>query len=107
MGYDGVTHADVDGYVRSTLGEELSHRVVIPFEPSQVRSVNAAFDPDFKDSPKLLAQQNFGDLTLSEEVEVEGTGKTVTVTQSAQKAFDRTAKRRNVIQKLRDCLEAG
>jgi hypothetical protein len=51
-------------------------------------------------------EQNFGDLTLSEEVEVEGTGKTVTVTQPAQKAFDRVAKRRNVIQKLRDCLDA-
>lgn len=41
QGYDSIV-SDVGGYA--------------VFEPSQIRSVNAAFDPDQKDSPKLLAQ---------------------------------------------------
>ena len=56
--------------------------------------------------PSVVMTQDFGDLKITEEVEVEGTGKTVTVTQSAQRVFDRVAKRRNVMQKLKDCLAA-
>tara|TARA_R110002072_G_scaffold266030_1_gene424912 strand:+ start:15385 stop:17520 length:2136 start_codon:yes stop_codon:yes gene_type:complete len=56
--------------------------------------------------PSIVMTQDFGDLKITEEVEVEGTGKTVTVTQPAQRVFDRVAKRRNVMQKLKDCLES-
>jgi GNAT superfamily N-acetyltransferase/alpha-D-ribose 1-methylphosphonate 5-triphosphate synthase subunit PhnG len=45
-GYDSVEHTLMDGSV-----------VVNIFEPSQIRSVNAAFDPDFKDSGNLLASR--------------------------------------------------
>lgn len=54
----------------------------------------------------ILDQQDFGDLTLTETVQVEGSAKPVTVTQSAQRTFDQTVKRRNVISKLKDCLNA-
>lgn len=55
-GYDGVEVVlrDVDSETGEVLSESLEELVV--FDPSQIRSVNAAFDPDFAGSPKLLAQ---------------------------------------------------
>lgn len=52
----------------------------------------------------VLLGQDFGDLEITEEVEVEETGEIVQVTQSAQKVWDRTVKKRDMAQKLRDCL---
>tara|TARA_R110000823_G_scaffold241850_5_gene366429 strand:- start:608 stop:3724 length:3117 start_codon:yes stop_codon:yes gene_type:complete len=100
-GYDGVRVIDASGAVIE----------LAVFNPSQIRSVNAAFDPDYTDSNNLLAQplsatQDFGDATISEKVEIEGTKEPVTITQSAQKVFDDTMKRRNVVDQILRCLNA-
>lgn len=102
--YDAVIHEGVD--------EGQQHVVIM--DPSQIRSVNAAFDPDKTDSPLLLAQgstyateQDFGDIEISEDVQMAETGEDVTVNQSAQRVFDQTMKRRNTVEKLRDCLNAS
>jgi hypothetical protein len=96
-GFDGIRVNFTDGKAH-----------LISWKPEHLRSVNAAFDPDKADSPKLLAQssQSFGDLKLTEEVEVEGTGQTVTISESAQRVFDQTVKRRDMVRKLKDCLNA-
>ena len=46
LGYDGVTLPTGD---------------TIIFYPKNIRSINAAFDPDFKESGNLLAQSNAGE----------------------------------------------
>ena len=56
--------------------------------------------------PTISSTQDFGDLTLSEQVRVAGTGQTVTISQSAQRVFDQTVKRRDVVRKLKDCVNA-
>jgi hypothetical protein len=43
----------------SNAGIEVSDITVV-FDPSQIRSINAAFDPDYADSPMLLAQEQDG-----------------------------------------------
>jgi GNAT superfamily N-acetyltransferase len=47
-GYDSVQIDD----------EEFGGKSVVVFHPSQIRSVNAAFAPEFKASPELLAQRD-------------------------------------------------
>lgn len=49
MGYDGIVHKG-GGIVG-----DVPHNVTIAFDPSDVRSVNAAFDPAQRTSPGLLA----------------------------------------------------
>ena len=44
-GYDGVKFSD----------EEFGGTSIVPFEPNQIRSVKAAFDPAKKDLPNLMA----------------------------------------------------
>jgi hypothetical protein len=50
QGYDGVVF-DADG-----MGGAGRTQIRAVFDPSQIRSVNAAFDPDFAESGNLLAQ---------------------------------------------------
>lgn len=47
QGYDGVALPDDNGQI-----------TYIAFKPNQYRSINAAFDPDFKESANLLAQDS-------------------------------------------------
>lgn len=55
--------------------------------------------------PKVALEQDFGETTLdSEVVEVDGTGQTVTITEKAQRRFDQTVKRRNVVNNLIECI---
>ena len=53
---------------------------------------------------RVSQQQDFGDINITEEVEVEGTGEKVTITESAQSRFDDVMTRKSTIEKLRDCL---
>jgi hypothetical protein len=77
------------------------YQMTVVFNPNQIRSVNAAFDPDYRDSPNLLAQQNFSGLEFEEKVD----GKTVKV--DAQRMWDHTQKRRDMLGKLLECLING
>jgi hypothetical protein len=55
-GYDSVlvVARDIDEDTKEIIEEDLEE--VMVFDSNQIRSINAAFDPDFKDSPLLLAQ---------------------------------------------------
>lgn len=57
--------------------------------------------------PTISSTQDFGDLTLTEQVKVAGTGETVTMSQSAQRVFDQTVKRRDIVRKLKDCMNVS
>lgn len=46
-----------DGFIYQNKIEGPGTDSIIPLEANQMRSVNAAFDPDFTDSPSMLAQQ--------------------------------------------------
>ena len=61
LGYNGIY--DTGG----KMGGE-GHQVTIPFEPSQIRSRFAAFDPLRKASPSLLAGGALGSFLLNEEL---------------------------------------
>lgn len=52
-GYDGVEIENLDDAV-GLVDKESTHRYI--FNPKNIRSKNAAFDPQFKDSPNLLGQ---------------------------------------------------
>jgi len=69
---------------------------------------NVAFaeQAEADDQPTFNKTQDFGDLQLTEDVQVEGTDEVVTMKQSAQRKFDQTMKRRDVVVKLKDCLNA-
>ena len=51
---------------------------------------------------KILTKPDFGDLEISEELEVDG--EIITSTQKAQQVWDQTSKRRNVLDQLRECI---
>ncbi len=59
-----------------------------------------------EEQSQLLAQ-DFGDIELSQEVEIKETGNTVTLTESAQKVHDRVIKRQNVVKKVQECLNGA
>jgi GNAT superfamily N-acetyltransferase len=48
---------DKGGYDSVRVVNDQGEQMMAVFDPSQIRSVNAAFDPDFADSGNLLAQQ--------------------------------------------------
>ena len=59
-GYDSVTFKDIDDVLwrkGQEKPEQLTGDVTIVFDPANVRSVNADFNPDFKDSAELLKAQ--------------------------------------------------
>lgn len=61
LGYNGIY--DTGG---KSAGED-SHQVTIPFNPSQIRSKFAAFDPILKHSPNLLAGTALGSVLLHDD----------------------------------------
>lgn len=56
--------------------------------------------------PTLVPQQNFSGIQIKDEMTVAETGQTVEVTHDAQRVWDQTQKRRDMIDKLRGCLGA-
>jgi hypothetical protein len=99
--HDGVILRD-DTF-KSEDGKPTESHIV--FDPSQIRSVNAAFDPEYSTSPTLLAQQKFGDLTLTD-TGVDEAGNQVEVTEKAQKLWNHHQKRIKMVDNLRECINA-
>ena len=104
LDYDGVIFNFPDGGREYTV-----------FNPTQIRSVHAAFDPARREEALLLAQppvpafeaeQDFAGVEITDEMTVEETGEVVTVTQDAQTVWNRLQKRRNMVDQLRGCLNA-
>lgn len=54
--------------------------------------------------PLVSDKQDFGDLTISDTVRIEETGKRAKVKLSVQSQFDEAVERKNVIKRLLDCL---
>lgn len=77
--------------------------VYLPFDPSQIRSVNAAFDPEHATSPKILAQQKLGDMTF-EDTGVDDAGNVVKVSEKAQSVWNHHQKRLKMVENLRVCV---
>ena len=108
-GFDGVSMTETDPDTGETKD------VWVVFNPEQVRSTDAAFDPARREEALLLAQppapafeaeQDFADIEITDEMTVEETGEVVTVTQDAQTVWNRLQKRRNMVDQLRGCLNA-
>lgn len=105
---DRIKAAGFDSYYdfefdpRERPGQEASIAV---FDPSQVRSINAAFDPDFSDSPRVLAQQNFSTIELVE-ARIDEAGNALTITENAGVLWQEQQSRKDNINKLRSCLRA-
>jgi hypothetical protein len=78
---------------------------VIVFEPTQIRSVHAAFDPDFSASPRVLAQQNLGSIELTE-TRVDQAGNALEITENAGVLWKEQQQRAKSIEQLRRCLRA-
>lgn len=57
--------------------------------------------------PPVAREQDFGEIEITDEVQIEGTDEVVTVSQSAQRQFDQTMKRRDIVAKVKDCLNAA
>ena len=55
----------------------------------------------------ISEQQDFGELELTEDIEIAESGDVVQSTQTAQVAFDNAVKRKNLMQKLLDCVSAA
>lgn len=72
-------------------------------DPSQLRSVNAAFDPDFSASPRVLSQQNFGNIALTETV-LDEAGMPVDITESANSLWKQQQQRQANLDALRRCF---
>jgi hypothetical protein len=86
--------------------------IYVALKASNIRSVNAAFDPDYKSSPRLLAQsagtqvakgQDFGDIEITY-TEQDAAGNTVEITEKAQDVWDDNQDRLETIARIRDCL---
>ena len=75
---------------------------LIVFDPSNIRSTNAVFDPDFSVSPRVLAQQNFGNIGITETVVTEA-GEVFDVTESAQSLWQEQQDRLSSLEALRKC----
>ena len=83
-------------------GTEGGDTVVAALDSTNIRSVNAAFDPDFTDSPRVLRQQNFGDTQLVDEV-IDEAGNVIEIVESAQALWNQQASRRDTLEALRRC----
>ncbi len=97
---------------RRGLGEtpmDLLDRYGFGITADGIAELDVADDTQVLDQPMMTPsgvslEQDFGDLILSEERQVEETGKTVTIERAAQRTWEQTVKRRNVAQQLLDCL---
>lgn len=56
------------------------------------------------EQPPTPREQDFSGIQLTEKIVIEETGETATVTQDAQRVWEQTQKRRDMVDKLRDCL---
>jgi len=92
-GYDGVV-------------DDLMNEVIV-FNPNQIRSVNAAFDPAYRESANILAQgQDMGDIELEQTIIEQETRETVQTTHRAQDLWDGIQDRKSKLEQLLDCLNA-
>jgi len=55
----------------------------------------------------VAREQDFGDIQITEQVQLENTDEVVSISMSAQREFDRMIKRRDVVSKIKDCLNAA
>jgi len=89
-----------------TDGEKVVEVAII--NPSQIRSVNAAFDPDFKELGDLLAQAKPGAQYAQTEVTttetIRETGEVVEITENGEVAYNRTQQRMQSLQNMITCL---
>lgn len=93
-----------DGLViRGMADVNLQEDVFIPLDESQIRSTNAAFDPDFSASPRVLAQQNLGTIELTE-TRVDAAGNVFEVVENAGALWDAQQDRLKSIDQLRNCV---
>lgn len=74
------------------------------FSNKEIREALGEQSGETLTQPKLSETQDFGDIELSDEIQVEGTDQTVTVRRSAQRSFDQLMKRRNVVEQIKGCL---
>ena len=112
---------EIDGYIKEGfvgietlsdegvmfMGKEIPQRIL--FNPSQIRSINAAFDPNKTENPKLLAKRkdSYSEMKgkdISYEVEVESTGETYTVTVDAARTMEDMDARIQALTELRKCI---
>jgi hypothetical protein len=114
-------HATMEPLLTSRVGEKLSqneaskpsHRSVVRRALYEGRSIppeviaeypglreEVSQIPGAAIAPKLLRQQNFGDITLTDEVD----GNVVTV--EAQRVWDYNQKRLEMVERLRECLKS-
>ena len=84
--------------------------VMVVFDPSQIRSVNAAFDPDHAaDSANILSQsdptptQKFGDQML-DDTGVDEAGNVMKLSEKAQTQWNHHQKRIKMVENLRACI---
>lgn len=84
-------------------GTEGGKGVMSILNAQNIRSVNAAFDPDFSDTPRVLSQQNFSNINITETVADEA-GNIVEVTQSAQVLWEEQQQRHTALENLRGCV---
>ena len=69
--------------------------------PDQIDSILAKVAGNM---PHIFEQQDFGDLTDTGTVRVKETGETAKVERNTQQVFDKAVKRRNVLNKLLECI---
>jgi len=69
--------------------------------PNQIDSILTSVAGNM---PHIFEQQDFGDLTDTGTVRVKETGETAKVERKTQQVFDRAVKRRNVLNKLLECI---
>ena len=93
---------DLTQMVLSQLNLEERMRVTEkPFGPGDVDRTLARTESIL---PLVSDKQDFGDLTISDTVRIEETGKRAKVKLSVQSQFDEAVERKNVIKRLLDCL---
>lgn len=76
----------------------------VPNQPVEPETPPAEAAAPIDPSSDIVVDQDFGDLELTYEVEVEETGEMFTVTEDATLTFKRAAKRRDNLEKLWECV---
>jgi hypothetical protein len=96
-----------DGFVYKNVQEDAGVDSYIAVNPSQIRSINAAFDPDFKESGVLLAQAPTPDYSGTQVTTIETideTGEQVEITEAGDIAYTRTQARVQSLNDMINCL---
>ena len=79
--------------------------IYVAFDPSQIRSVNAAFDPDYKESGNLLAQKKASQIEVTTTETNNDTGEVVQITERGDMAYKRTKQKMQAFQDMIKCLK--